>query len=92
MSGASLALSGTFALVVVEGTEKTLRRCACKGQLFRVAVLGLGTLVRTFVRGGCGSIRDDAALVGKIISIVFSGFFVVWDTCVAPHNMRVMTN
>lgn len=27
MSGASLALAGTFALVVVEGTQKTLRRC-----------------------------------------------------------------
>ena len=32
MSGASLALSGTFALVVVEGTEKTLRRCAGRGR------------------------------------------------------------
>ncbi len=76
MSGASLALSGTFALVVVEGTEKTLRRCACKGQLFRVAVLGLGTFVRTFVLGGGGRPREDAAQVCTMFSVLLSGFCV----------------
>lgn len=39
MSGASLALAGTFALVVVEGTQKTLRRCALLVGRFALACL-----------------------------------------------------